>query len=95
MFSSVKEILEFANTTGTSYTQSQAINIAFVILHRTGTFGLAICECNHMPEVQNTWVCFKQFSRTSHRELRETSNITVEDAGMHHTNMVRDVIAEL
>ena len=27
--------------------------------------------------------------------MRETSNITVEDAGIHHSNMVRDLIAEL
>ena len=25
--------------------------------------------------------------------MRETSDLTVEDAGMHHTNMVRDVVA--
>ena len=46
-----------------------------------------------MPEVQKTWVHFKQFFWTSHRELRETSNLTVEDAGMHHANMVHDFIA--
>ena len=38
---------------------------------------------------------FQQFFRTSHRELIETSDLTVEDAGMHHTNMVRDVVAGL
>ena len=32
---------------------------------------------------------------TAHRELRETSDITVEDSGMHHYNMVRDVVAGL
>ena len=31
--------------------------------------------------------------RTSHQELRETSNITVEDSGMHHANMMRNIIA--
>ena len=38
---------------------------------------------------------FYTFFWTSHRELRETSDITVEDAGMHHANMVFDVVAEL
>ena len=33
--------------------------------------------------------------RTYHQELRETSDITVEDAGMHHANMVRDVVERL
>ena len=46
-----------------------------------------------MPAVHKTWVRFKQFLRMSHRELRETSDITVEDAGMNHANMVRDVVS--
>ena len=46
-----------------------------------------------MPSINNTWVQFKQFPRTSHQELRETSNLTVEDKGMHHSNMVNDVVA--
>ena len=51
MLSSVEELLEFADITGKSYTQSQATNIAYVILHRTGKFGLAIHEWNRMPAV--------------------------------------------
>ena len=56
-------------------------------------FGLEIREWNHMPTTQKTWVRFKQFFRTYHQELRETSDLTVEDAGMHHANMVRNVVA--
>ena len=48
-----------------------------------------------MPEIQKTWVRFKQFFRTYHQELIETSDLTVEDAGMHHANMVRNVVAGL
>ena len=32
---------------------------------------------------------------TYHQELIETSDITVEDAGMHHVNMVHDVVTGL
>ena len=38
---------------------------------------------------------FKQFFRTSHRELKEKSELTVEDAGMHHAKIVRGVVAGL
>ena len=48
-----------------------------------------------MPEMHKTWMQFKQFYRTSHRELREKSYLIVEDAGMHHSNMVRDVVVGL
>ena len=41
------------------------------------------------------WVRFKQFFLTAHQELQETSDLIMEDAGMHHANMVRDVVAGL
>ena len=61
MFSAVKELLKFADIVGTLYTQLQAFNIAYVILHRTGKFGLSIRKWNRIPEIQKTWVLFKQF----------------------------------
>ena len=51
MFSAVEELLKFADITGSSYTQLQAINIAYVILHLTGKFGLAISEWNRILEI--------------------------------------------
>ena len=95
MFSAVKELLDFTYIKGSSYTKLQAVNIAYAILHQTGNFGLAIHDWNRMPTIQKTWVQFKQFFWTSHQELGETSNLTVEDAGMHHANMVRHVVAGL
>ena len=38
IFSTVEGLLEIDNITGTSYTQDQAVNIAYVMLHRTGKF---------------------------------------------------------
>ena len=52
IFSSVEEIFEFANITGTAHTQHQSVNIAYVITHRTGYFRLDICKRNHMSTVQ-------------------------------------------
>ena len=95
MFSTVKELLNFVDITGTSYKQLQAVNIAYIILHRTGKFGLAICEWNRMPELQKTWVRYKQFFRTSHREMREKFDLAVEEVGVHHANMMRNVVAGL
>ena len=53
---------------------------------------MVICEWNRMPEIQKTWVRFKHFFGTAHQYLQETSDLTVEDAGMNHSNMVRDVV---
>ena len=95
VFYAVEELLDLSDILGTSYTQIQAVNTAYVIIHRTGKFELEIHEWNRMTAKQKTWVQFKQFFQTSHWELRETSDITVEDAGMHHANMVHNVVSGL
>ena len=46
MFSTVEELLKLADIMGTSYTQLNAVNTTHAIPHRTGKFGLAICERN-------------------------------------------------
>ena len=61
VLSAVKELLYFSDITGTSYTQLQAVNITYVIFHKTGKFELAIREWNCTPEIQKSWVRFKQF----------------------------------
>ena len=43
LFSAVKELLEFADITGTLYMQDQFVNIAHIIFHSTGKFQLVIC----------------------------------------------------
>ena len=95
VFSVIEELLEFAKIIVTSYTQIQAVNISYIIIHRTGKFGLDICKWNHMTTVQKMWVVFKHFFMMEHRELRKTSGITIEDAGMHHANMLRNVVTGL
>ena len=50
----VKEFLGFDYITGKLYTQLQAMNILYVIIHRTGKFELAVNEWNHMTKVQKT-----------------------------------------
>ena len=95
VFYYVEEILYFSDITGTLYTQYQDVNLAYVIINRMGKFRLTIREWNHTTKVQRTWVRFKQRFWTLHRELQETSNLTVEEYSMYHTNMVRDVVAGL
>ena len=61
VLSAVEELLKFSNITRTPYTEDQAVKNAYVIIHRTGKLGLAICEWNCMTTFQRTWVIFKYF----------------------------------
>ena len=71
------------------------MNISYIIIHSTGKFGLAIYKWNRMSVVQKMWVGFKQFFWTGHQELRDTTDLIVQDTGMHHSNMVRNVVSGL
>ena len=71
VFSAVEELHDFANITRTSYNQLQSVNIAYLIVHRTGNFGLEICECNHMPTIKKTWDQFKLFFWTAPQKTPE------------------------
>ena len=59
VFSAVEELLDFSDITKTFYTQHQAVNISYVIIHRTGKFTLAISKWNCMLKIQKTWFIFK------------------------------------
>ena len=71
--------------------QYQAVNIAYVIIHRTVKFMSAIHEWNHMPIVQNMWVVLRIFF-SAYQKIWDTADLTMRDAVMHHTNMVRGVV---
>ena len=66
VFSAVKDLLEFSDITRMYYKQLQAVNIAYMINHRTGKLGLKIHEWNHMPEIHNKWVRFKHCFWAAH-----------------------------
>ena len=54
-----------------------------------------IRKWNLITAMQKSWVGFKQFFRKVHCGLRETTYLTVQDTGMHHANMVRNIVAGL
>ena len=95
VFSIIEEIIDFSVITRTSYTQNQAINISYFIIHKTGKFSLSNREWNHMRTIQKAWIGFKQFFRTAHHELQETKYLTVQDEFIQHTNRVHNVVAGL
>ena len=45
-----------------------------------------------MPAIHKTWVGSKQFFSAMHSELRETTDLNVQESGMHHADMVRNVV---
>ena len=95
VFSVVDDLVELSALAATPLSNTQQVNIGYIILHKTGKFSHPIIEWNWKPVVDKTWATFKTHFRTAHTELRATTNLTAQDAGMHHANMVRDVVVAL
>ena len=48
-----------------------------------------------MSPIQQNWINFKTHFLTAHRELEETGELTMEDAGYHQANLVNDIVSHI
>ena len=95
VFLVVDDLVELSALAATPLSNVHQVNIGYIILHETGNFSHSIIEWNRKPVVNKTWARFKTHFCASHKELRATTDLTAQDAGIHHANMVRDVVASL
>ena len=94
IFSAVDELVHYADAANSAYTQAQIINIAYIILNRTGHFRRWILDWNAKPSVQKTWTNFKLHFREAHHQLKETTTLQQQQS-TYHVNAVREMIDEL
>ena len=92
IFTKIEDLVEFSGAAGSSFTQPQCINIAYVILNKTGKFQLSIRDWNRKPSPQKTCITYKTHFSTAHKELRESTDITLQDANLNHANFVKEVV---
>ena len=92
IFTKIEDLLEFSGAAGSLFTQPQCINIAYVILNKTGKFQLSIRDWNRKSSPQKTWINFKDPFRSAHKELRESTDITLQDSHLNHANLVKEVV---
>ena len=91
----VDDLVKLAALAATTISIMKQVNIGYVILRKTGKFSQPIVEWNRKRFVDKTWDNFKTHFCTAHKELHATTNLMAQDAGIHHANMVRDVVAAL
>ena len=48
-----------------------------------------------MNPIQQNWVNFNTHFHTAHRESEETGELTIEYAGYHQANLVKDIVAHI
>ena len=93
IFTAVDELVQYADAANSPYTQAQIINLAYIIVNRTGHFRRWILSWNERPQVQKTWTNFKMHFRDAHHQLRETTLLQQQQSSFH-VNAVRELLDE-
>ena len=94
IFSAIDDLVHYADAANSAYTQTQIINIAYIILNRTGHFRRWILDWNAKQAVQKTWTNFKLHFREAHQQLKETTTLQQQQS-TYHVNAVREMIDDL
>ena len=94
VFNAVDDLADFARLGKQPLTDRQIMSKAYIIINKTRRFKSSINAWNRKAENDQTWTNFKIFFRQAHREFKETTDITVEESDLEHTqaNFVQRVI---
>ena len=77
----------------TPYSQGQIIGMAYSKFNKTGLLSIAVNEWNRKPNIQKTWIAFKEHFRQARKELKETSGSTIGSSQLNETaNLVQQVV---
>jgi hypothetical protein len=97
VFNTVEDFVDYAELAEQPVTQRQTIARAYTILNKTRRFKQAITEWNRLTDLQKTWIAFKTHFRQAHQELRETTDVTLEDSALeaNNANLVQQVVEGL
>jgi hypothetical protein len=94
VFNAVEDYVDFAELGHQPLTQRQTIAKAYTILNKTRRFENDITDWNRRPNVDKTWLNFKNHFRHAHQEFRETTDVTLEESDLqcNNVNLVQKVV---
>ena len=92
LYNKVDDLMDLANAAGSPYSAQQIINLAYILLNKTGKFTTGIREWNRIPQAQRTWDAFQLHFSQAHRELRESGELEIRETPFNTANIVQEVI---
>ena len=95
MFDKIEDLLEYGELAHCPFSDNQAIAIAYNIINKTGKFRESVKAWNRLTLIQKTWIAFKQHFRDAHKDLQETGELTLEEAGYVQAALMDDIVTRL
>ena len=82
LFDQIETAMEYADSAGTPYTDTQTVTTAYLLIFRTGLYKDACKEWNRRPLAEKTWQNFKMDFTAAHREILHFQQAN-HQAGFH------------
>ena len=95
IFVCIDKLREHAITDGAPYTEAQIVQIAYNLVNKATVFGEYLRTWSQTNPADQTWGNFKIAMRQAQKELGETSDLTIADAGYHQSNMVDEIVTHV
>merc|ERR1719203_892245 len=92
VFTAVDNLSLIAYRAGSEYSHAHKINMAYVIISKTGLYQSALSKWLQTAPATRTWDQFKTHFHTAYNLLKVTSEGTLRDSKFHQANIVQQVI---
>ena len=93
LFTAINKYAGIADSAGSPETPSQLINIALIILSRSGVFSHDIRMWHAKPSQEKTWPNLRQHFKEAQKSIRMSGG-TIDQLGLHNANAMVEKIIE-
>ena len=90
IFTEIEDLTDISNIAKNPITEAQKVNLAYLVLQRTGVFNSGLKTWNDKVPTDKTWDNCKSHFRNVQKGLRRTGRLTVEES-MNHADLVNIV----
>jgi hypothetical protein len=94
IFNAINKYTGVAEAAGSDETPEQLINLAMILLTKSGIFANDIRRWYDRPVIEKTWPRFKTHFREAQKAIRN-STPTVDQLGFHNANIVQQIMTGL
>ena len=93
VYETVEDLMDMAAASGVPFTQRQAVNMAIVVINKTGLFREDMRRWIEVPPQNRTWIAFKQHFTDAYKYNRQLNTLGVGNAmELQSANVIRQMV---
>ena len=93
VYETIEDLMDMATASGVPFTQHQAVNMAIVIINKTGLFKDDMRTWLQTPPLQRTWIAFKRHFTEAYKLFKQLNTMGVGPAmAQQSANAIKQMI---